>query len=187
MTTQEQIEFFKRCYPLAKNAGDKYNISPLVILAQGAHEGYYGSSYGARVRKNHFGITAYGSKNEYWDGAWSYNDKKTIKFRIYKTEQDSFNDFARLIRERYTSAANVSGDYVKYAKAIAYSPYISEVNGDNRPNYEKRLITIAKFITSNFEKIEESKKKYAIGIGIGGSILIGFSIALLIRNIKKNK
>lgn len=185
MTSQEKIVFFKKFYPLAQKAGDKYNISPLVILAQGAFEGNYGTSYGARIRKNHFGITAFGSKNEYWDGTWSFNDKKTIKFRIYKTDKDSFYDFARLIREKYTSAANVSSDYAKYAKAIAYSPYISEVNGDNRPNYEKSIIDIANFITSNFEKIKEAKKKYAIGIA--GSMLIGFGIALLIKKIKNKQ
>ncbi len=142
-------EFVKTYYSLAEKAGKKYNLNPTVILAQGAHESAWGSSYAARVRKNFFGITAYGSTNEYWDGAKSASQTNpTLIFRIYKTAEDSFMDFARLITTKYKTAASVSNDSTQYAKAIAYSPYISESNGDNRPAYQKAVMSNANYIDS---------------------------------------
>ena len=35
-----------------------------------------------------------------------------------------------------------------YAKAIAYSPYISEVNGDNREAYRKLIVQLCRKISS---------------------------------------
>ena len=141
--------FVKTYYALAEIAGKKYTINPTVILAQAAHESGWGGSYAARVRKNFFGITAYGSKNEYWDGSKSASQTNPqLVFRIYKTEQDSFYDFARLISMKYKSAASVSNDSTQYAKAIAYSPYISEKNGDNRPAYQKAVISNSNYIDS---------------------------------------
>jgi len=69
-------------------------------------------------------------------------------FRIYKTAQDSFMDFARLISSKYKTAASVSSDSTQYAKAIAYSPYISESNGDNRPAYQKAVLSNSNYIDS---------------------------------------
>ena len=57
--------------PLAQKAGVRFGMNPAVILAQAAIESGWGSSYGARVRKNFFGITAAGSPNEFWDGSFS--------------------------------------------------------------------------------------------------------------------
>ena len=142
-------DFVKTYYPLAEKAGKYYNLNPTVILAQGAHESAWGASYSARVRKNFFGITAYGSTNAYWTGAKSPSSTNPhLVFRIYKTEQDSFMDFARLISTNYKKAALVSSDSTQYAKAIAYSPYISESNGDNRPAYQKAIISNANYIDS---------------------------------------
>ena len=77
--------------PLAKKAGDRFGMNPEIILAQAALESGWGSSYGARVRKNFFGITAAGSPNEFWDGSFSVGQNQyALKFRVYKTEQDSF-------------------------------------------------------------------------------------------------
>lgn len=142
-------QYAKLFYPLAKNAGDLYKINPTVILAQAMHESGYGTSYSALTRHNHFGITAYGSRNAYWDGA--YSPSKTnphLNFRIYKTDQDSFYDFARLISSKYTTAASVSNDTAAYAKAISLSPYISEANGDNREAYERAIKTNSTLIDS---------------------------------------
>ena len=91
-------EFVKTYYSLAEKAGKKYNLNPTVILAQAAHESGWGGSYAARVRKNFFGILAAGKPNEYWDGSKSPSQTNPhLVFRIYKTAQDSFMDFARLI------------------------------------------------------------------------------------------
>jgi flagellar protein FlgJ len=139
--------------PLAQKAGERFGMNPAVILAQAAIESGWGSSYGARVRKNFFGITAAGSPNEFWDGSYSVaNNQYRLKFRVYKTEQDSFYDFARLISSRYKTAHALSNDSTAYAQAIAYSPYISESNGDNRENYRKGIISTFKSISSIVKK-----------------------------------
>ncbi len=152
----EKEQFVKQYFPLAEKAGKKYNLNPTVILAQAAHESAWGSSYAARVRKNFFGIIAAGSPNEYWDGAKSPSQTNPhLVFRIYKAEQDSFMDFARLISKNYKTAAAVSSDSTQYAKAIAYSPYISEQNGDNRPAYQKAVMTNSSFIDSQLEFLKK--------------------------------
>ena len=149
-------EFIKTYYPLAEKAGKKYNINPTVILAQGAHESGWGGSYAARVRYNFFGILASGSINEYWDGSKSASQTNPkLVFRIYKTPEDSFMDFARLISKNYKTAASVSNDSTQYAKAIAYSPYISEQNGDNRPAYQSAVIANSNYIDSMSELLKK--------------------------------
>ena len=139
--------------PLAQKAGVRFGMNPAVILAQAAIESGWGSSYGARVRKNFFGITAAGSPNEFWDGSFSVGQNQyALKFRVYKTEQDSFYDFARLISSKYKSAHAVSNDSTAYAQAIAYSPYIAEANGDSREGYRKGII-------ATFNSISDIVKK----------------------------
>lgn len=145
----EKKQFVTQYYPLAQTAGLKYNINPTVILAQAALESGWGSSFLARVKNNFFGITAGGSLNEYWQGERLPSKKyPSLVFRVYKTEQNSFYDFARLISLHYKTAASLSNDSAKYAKAIAYSPYISEKNGDNRPRYQKNITDFANYIDS---------------------------------------
>ncbi|MDA9908804.1 glucosaminidase domain-containing protein [Schleiferiaceae bacterium] len=152
--TKEQ--FTTMYYPLAKKAGDRFGMNPEIILAQAALESGWGSSYGARVRKNFFGITAAGSPNEFWDGGFSVGQNQyALKFRVYKTEQDSFYDFARLISSKYKTAHAVSSDSTAYAQAIAYSPYIAEANGDSREGYRKGII-------STFNSISDIVKKKAL-------------------------
>ena len=149
--TKEQ--FTTTYYPLAKKAGDRFRMNPEIILAQAAIESGWGSSYGARVRKNFFGITAAGGPNEFWDGSFSVGQNQyALKFRVYKTEQDSFYDFARLISSKYKTAHAVSSDSTAYAQAIAYSPYISESNGDSREGYRKGIL-------STFNSISDIVKK----------------------------
>jgi flagellar protein FlgJ len=139
--------------PLAQKAGVRFGMNPAVILAQASIESSWGSSYGARVRKNFFGITAAGSPNEFWDGSFSVGQNQyALKFRVYKTEQDSFYDFARLISSKYKSAHAVSNDSTAYAQAIAYSPYIAEANGDSREGYRKGII-------ATFNSISDIVKK----------------------------
>jgi len=123
-----QINFVKECLPAAVSAGAAFNLNPLVILAQAAFESGWGTSNLAKECRNYFGLTAYGCSNAYWHGG-----KTTVKassyplnFRRYDTRENSFLDFARLIRNNYRSAWQVSNDPQAYAKEIAYSPYISE-------------------------------------------------------------
>ena len=70
-------------FQYAKAAGLKYNMDPMVILAQGAHESGWGTSGLATKSNNYFGITAGGSKNEYWDGNYyQAQNKYKLKFRV---------------------------------------------------------------------------------------------------------
>ncbi|MHB8260472.1 MAG: glucosaminidase domain-containing protein [Bacteroidia bacterium] len=148
--------FTQKYYDTAVQAGKKYNINPTVILAQAAHESGWGSSYLARNCHNFFGITAFGSTNEYWHGDKIPNPKMPkLVFRIYPSDLDGFMDFALLISHKYKAAAAVSNDSAKYAKAIAYSPYIDEGNGDNRPGYEKAVITNSKYIESQMQFLKK--------------------------------
>lgn len=143
-----QISFVKACLPAAVSAGAAFNLNPLVILAQAAFESGWGTSSLAKESHNYFGLTAYGCSNAYWHGG-----KTTVKgrsysldFRRYDTCEHSFLDFARLIRNNYRAAWQVSHDPQAYAKEIAYSRYISEQNGDNRETYRQSLVLIAQTI-----------------------------------------
>lgn len=148
-------QFVTQYYREAQKAGERFQMDPAVILAQAAIESGWGKSFGARVRKNFFGITAYGSPNAFWDGSYSVaNNQYKLKFRVYKSAQDSFYDFARLISSKYKTAHSKASDSVAYAKAIAYSPYISEKNGDNRENYRKLIISSHASISDILKKKE---------------------------------
>lgn len=142
--TAQQITFVKNSLPAAVSAGAVFNMNPMAILAQAAFESGWGTSNLSVNYRNFFGLTAYGASNEYWHGG-----KTTVKaagysmdFRRYDTPENSFLDFARLIRNGYRSAWSVSNDIIAYAKEIAYSPYISELNGDDRETYRRCLIQI---------------------------------------------
>lgn len=143
-----QISFVKECLPAALSAGAAFKMNPLVILAQAAMESGWGMSNLARDSRNYFGLIAYGCSNAYWHGG-----KTTVKtssysldFRRYDTRENSFLDFARLIRANYRSAWQVCNDPVAYAKEIAYSPYISELNGDDRETYRQSIVQISETI-----------------------------------------
>ena len=63
----------------------------------------------------------------------------------------SFLDFARLIRSAYPRAYHFSFQPEAYAKEIAYSPYISEQNGDNRDLYRRNIIALEAEIGKQLE------------------------------------
>ena len=141
-------------YPFAKKAGERFKMDPLVILTQGAYESAWGTSGISKNYKNFFGITAYGTPNEFWKGGvYQAQNQYKLKFRTYPTAQDSFYDYARLISSKYKAAHAASYNYKEYAKQISYSPYLSEKNGDNRAVYMKGLISIYETI------LEVAKKK----------------------------
>lgn len=148
MMTARQINFVKATLPAARSAGKAFGMNPVAILSQAAFESGWGTSRLAREDRNYFGLTAYGASNAYWHGA-----KRTVEtaryrldFRHYDTLENSFLDFARLIRTGYRTAWSLSDNLEAYAKEIAYSPYISERNGDNREVYRKSLVSLAQTI-----------------------------------------
>lgn len=146
--TAQQIRFTKDSLDAAVIAGIVFNMNPMVILAQAAFESGWGASNLATGSNNFFGLTAYGCSNEYWHGGKTHVEAAgyTLDFRRYDTRENSFCDFARLIRNNYRTAWQVSKNPEAYAKEIAYSPYISELNGDNREVYRKSLVQIEKTV-----------------------------------------
>ena len=130
----------------ARMAGELYGMNPVVILAQAAIESGWGESTLAVKYHNFFGIMGYGVTNAYWHGGKTDLGNGGLLFRRYDTPEHSFLDFARLVFTAYPQAAAVSAYPAAYAQEIAYSRYISEVNGDNRAAYRKMLVSIARQI-----------------------------------------
>ena len=142
----EKREFVKGYGAAARMAGELYGMNPVVILAQAAIESGWGESTLAVKYHNFFGITGYGVVNAYWHGGKTDLGNGGLLFRRYDTPEHSFLDFARLVCTAYPQAAAVSAYPAAYAQEIAYSRYISEVNGDNRAAYQKMLAAIARQI-----------------------------------------
>ena len=140
----DKYSFTRKYIPAARMAGELYGLNPVVILAQSAIETGWGESSLATCYNNFFGLTGYGVANAYWHGGKTDLDKPDgLLFRRYDSPENSFLDFARLIATVYKQAAAVSHYPRAYAREIAYSRYISEVNGDNRAAYCKMLESIA--------------------------------------------
>ena len=129
----KQSEFFSSLLPLAQKAGEAFRINPAVILAQAAIESGWGQSDLANEYHNYFGITAYGRSNVWWKGQSIELGTHSLRFRVYDTPGDSFMDYA-------------SDDPKAFARKIAYSKYISEVNGDNRAAYQALLVKVCRKI-----------------------------------------
>ena len=146
--TAQQIKFIKDSLQAAVSAGAAFHMNPSVILAQAAFESGWGTSRLATESNNFFGLTAYGCSNEYWHGGKTKvkTDSYSLDFRRYDTRANSFLDFARLIRSSYRMAWQCSNDPEAYVREIAYSPYISELNGDDRESYRRSLLQIERTV-----------------------------------------
>ncbi len=144
----KQVDFITRFYPDAEVAGQTFGINPVVILAQAILESGWGESVLSKVHNNFFGITAYGTPNEYWHGCRVSLQDDKMKFRKYSDARNSFLDYARLIRQVYPRAAEMSYSPESFAKEIAYSRYISEINGDNREEYRRALCKLCRQINT---------------------------------------
>ena len=132
----------------AQSAGDRFHLNPIILLAQAALESGWGTSRLAREANNHFGITGYGASNAFWHGGrvTARYKRGELLFRRYDSARNSYLDFARLLVCSYPQAAAMSRFPADYAKAIAYSPYISELNGDDREVYRTSLVSIERTI-----------------------------------------
>lgn len=144
-------QFVNQFYPAARSAGELFRINPVVILAQAAIESGWGESRLSGFN-NYFGITAYGRINPYWHGGKIQLAENGLSFRRYDTAENSFLDFARLIRNAYATCADVSHFPAAYAKEMAYSKYISETNGDNRASYQQLLVRLSANISAIIPK-----------------------------------
>lgn len=188
MTTQ-QTEFVNKYLPTAVAVGNAFDMNPSVILAQAALEGGFGNSYAVTNRKNHFGITASGSPNKYWDGSKSQSSASGLWFRIYKTDYDSFADFCRLISSKYKDCASKSKDILGYAKCISQSTYISESNGDNREGYRislsKYAVMFDPYVKEYQRKALVRKKITIISLSVSLLVVVAASILYMTQKSKK--
>lgn len=141
-----KYEFVKRFLPEAEAAQKRFRMNPVVMLAQAAIESGWGESDLAKQHRNLFGITGYGAANDFWHGCRVELVEGGLPFRKYADTQSSFFDYARLITTVYPAAAAVSYNPAAFAREIAYSKYISEVNGDNRAVYCRLLDSLSSAI-----------------------------------------
>ena len=128
----------------AQSAGARFHLNPIILLAQAALESGWGTSRLAREANNHFGITGYGASNAFWHGGrvTARYKRGELLFRRYDSARNSYLDFARLL--------------VCYAKTIAYSPYISELNGDNRERYRETLVQLCHEIEPIYSSLKNN-------------------------------
>ncbi len=145
ITEADKTAYVNNNYATAETAGRKYNMNPVVILAQGAMESAWGTSYMAKNIFNFFGITASGKANEYWNGDFYVSKSSGLKFRKYKSTLDCFYDFARLISSNYKAAFAVSFSIPDYAREISNSPY-AEQDPASRAIYRKAVISNAAYV-----------------------------------------
>lgn len=146
----KKIAYLRTHREAAEEAGKVFSMSPLVILAQGALESGWGTSELSVKHNNFFGIMGYGTANAYWHGQRTLlagSRGLGFYFRSYFSPRLSFLDFARLIFTGYHRAWAFSRQPEAYAKEIAYSPYISEQNGDNREQYRRNLLALTEEIS----------------------------------------
>lgn len=151
-TVDKRVAYVMKYYSVAVKVGKAFGIHPLMILAQASVESGWGTSQLARQNNNFFGVTAYGKTNQYWTGEKRQSTTSKLWFRSYKSVEDGFSDFARLITSYYKEAAKVSNDITAYATKISASPYISEKNGDNRAKYRALIIQSGETILSIVKK-----------------------------------
>lgn len=142
----------------AQSAGDRFHLTPIILLAQAALESGWGTSRLAREANNHFGITGYGASNAFWHGGrvTARYKRGELLFRRYDSARNSYLDFARLLVCSYPQAAAMSRFPADYAKAIAYSPYISELNGDNRERYRETLVQLYREIEPIYSSLKNN-------------------------------
>lgn len=154
--TDKRVNFVMKYYEIAVKVGKLFNLHPLVILAQASIESAWGTSLLSTLNNNFFGVTSYGKPNKYWNGDKRVSKVSGLSFRSYKSVEDGFSDFARLITSYYKEAASVSNNINEYAQRIAYSPYINEKNGDNRAKYKALIIQSAQTILTIAKKKSQS-------------------------------
>lgn len=107
-------------------------IPASIIMAIALEESAAGKSEVAQNAKNHFGMKAGSS----WKSE-TYTTKRGGRFRKYATERESYEDFANLIKNNYSSLLKYSKtDYKGWAIALGQTNYCKS------KGYAKRLINI---------------------------------------------
>jgi peptidoglycan hydrolase FlgJ len=125
---QQKVEFVFAYYPLAVEAGKVYTIHPLMLLAQACVESSWGTTELSKTCNNFFAL-ANGKPNKFWSGE-SMQAEKGFNMKVYKSARDNFYDFAKLLREEHTGAADFSNSISQYANTIANNPHLPYTGKD---------------------------------------------------------
>lgn len=139
------IEFINKTKDAAFYVAKKYGVNPYVTMAQSALE----TGWGKHAPNNmYFGIKAGSS----WTGAkqllWTteYVNGKYVKvqayFRAYNSPEESFEDYAKLIKTKswFAPALEVASDDLEYITAVAAGGYATD------PLYVSKIMTIVNMI-----------------------------------------
>lgn len=142
--------FVKWLLPYAKAVQARTGILAKFMIAQAALE----TAWGSRICTDH--ETGVGSNNLFnikagssWLGpvvrVWTHEYhggqrvSEEAEFRAYRTPEESFEDYARLITRasRYQKAMAVAGDIAKFAQALQDAGYATD------PRYARKILDIA--------------------------------------------
>lgn len=148
-TANARIEaFVAKVWPHAQKVGRELGVDPRAIVAQTALETGWGRSTIAangQVANNYFGIKATGgwrgervatSTQEYSQGGFR---TERAAFRAYDGVEQSFNDYAALLKRspRYAAALNAGDDIRGFAAALQRGGYATD------PAYARKIEAIA--------------------------------------------
>lgn len=139
LTFESPKDFVDKLMPLAVNVAKKFNLNPVVIVAQAALETGWGKHIGAK--NNFFGIKSSNSWNgesqlkasdEYIDGQ---KVSQVSSFRAYDNALSSIEDYAKLISSsnRYSKAHAASANPDRYFEEIQKAGYATD------PQYAAKL------------------------------------------------
>lgn len=127
---QAYIEKYKE---LARKIEQEYHVPAPIVLAQAIVESGAGTSRLAVQANNHFGYKAYSD--------WKGETFKAIddhpypsSFRKYRSAEESFEDYGRLIQRKYSNHKWAIFNYRNWAKHIQDKGYASG------KNYARKLI-----------------------------------------------
>lgn len=169
MTAQS---FFDKHIQYAINAGKKFNLNPLAILAVASYETGYGESYSAKNDNNFFGLSASTYfNNAYWDGMSKRATTDSAGYyRVYTNPQNSFYDFAWLIStaSRYRKAYDASFNITEFANQFAVSGYFT----GNQANYKAAIISRAAQFETMYKGVSSSSTGILAGILLAGVAIV---------------
>lgn len=156
-------QFFDTNYAFAIKAGERFNLNPAIILAVASYETGYGGSYSAKNDLNYFGLSASTYFNaEFWNGIDKRKTSDTAgAYRVYKSVQNSFYDFAWLIStaSRYQAAYKQSYNLTLFAEEFVKSGYFT----GNQANYKSALLSRSKIFLDYLKDVS------TIGTGSAGN------------------
>lgn len=149
-------KFINEMYPFAQRAASKLNTSADVLIAIAALETGWGV-HTPKSRANGDSFNYFGIKANNWKGPKLINEtkefdgKKMIEvkdsFRMYRSPEESFNDFAKFLLSspRYQNAVTAGRNPEVFIHELQKAGYATD------PNYAEKVISIlnGEFLRSN--------------------------------------